>query len=230
MVSRPATSAALVLDELKAIFGARLEAFVTYAPAVSPAPSLALVTSLDLADLSACAAKVRRWQQHGAATPVVLTRREFARSLDAFPVEFGEIITHHETLHGDDPFAGLTVAAGDLRRACESQIRSLLLHIREDYMEAAGAHRAVAAVVLDSAAEFRALLGLVARLAGERGDQRHLAQWAADRLGLDPKVVSDVLHIANELERSGIDATRLFPQYLAVTEQLARHIDEWPDQ
>jgi hypothetical protein len=44
------------------------------------------------------------------------------------------------------------------------------------------------------------------------------------------KVVSDVLHIANELERSGIDAARLFPQYLAVTEQLARHIDEWPDQ
>ena len=230
MATSSGASAVLVLDDLKVIFGARLEAFVTYAPTVSPAPSLALVTSLDLADLGACAARVRRWQQGGAATPVVLTRREFARSLDAFPVEFGEIITHHETLHGDDPFAGLTVASRDLRRACESQIRSLLLHIREDYMEAAGAHRAVAAVVLDSAAEFRALLNLVARLAGETGDQRHLAQWAQERLGLDGKVVSDVLHIANELERSGIDAARLFPQYLAVTEQLARHIDEWPDQ
>ena len=230
MVSRPATAAALVLDDLKAIFGARLEAFVTYGPTVLPAPSLALVTSLDLTDLSSCAGHVRRWQHSGAATPVVLTRREFARSLDAFPVEFGEIITHHDTLHGDDPFAGLTVAPRDLRRACESQIRSLLLHIREDYMEAGGAHRAVAAVVLDSAAEFRALLNLVARLDGEMGDQRHLAQWAAERLGLDAKVVSDVLHIANELERSGIDAARLFPQYLAVTEHLARHIDEWPDQ
>ena len=90
--------------------------------------------------------------------------------------------------------------------------------------------REVARVVVDSAAEFRALLNLVARLDGEMGDQRHLAQWAAERLGLDAKVVSDVLHIANELERSGIDAARLFPQYLAVTEQLARHIDEWPDQ
>lgn len=230
MATSSGASAVVVLDDLKAIFGARLEAFVTYAPAVSPAPSLALVTSLDLADLGACAGRVRRWQASGAATPVVLTRREFARSLDAFPVEFGEIITHHQTLHGDDPFAGLSVAPRDLRRACESQIRSLLLHIREDYMEAAGSHRAVAAVVLDSAAEFRALLSLVARLAGETGDQRQLAQWASERLGLDAKVVSDVLHIANELERSGIDAARLFPQYLAVTEQLARHIDEWPDQ
>jgi hypothetical protein len=230
MATSSGASAGLVLDDLKAIFGARLEAFVTYAPAVSPAPSLALVTSLDLADLGACAARVRRWQAGGAATPVVLTRREFARSLDAFPVEFGEIITHHETLHGDDPFAGLTVAPRDLRRACEAQIRSLLLHIREDYMEAAGSHRAVAAVVVDSAADFRALLNLVARLDGQTGDQRHLAEWSAERLGLDAKVVSDVLHIARELERSGIDAARLFPQYLAVTEQLARHIDEWPDQ
>lgn len=230
MASRTETPAALVLDDLRTIFGGRLEAFVTYAPAVTPQPSLALVTSLDLADLAACAAKVRRWQQTGLATPVVLTRREFARSLDAFPVEFGEIITHHETLYGEDPFAGLVVAPRDLRRACESQIRSLLLHIREDYMEAAGAHRAIAAVVLDSAAEFRALLSLVARLDGQRGDQRQLAQWSAERLGLDGKVVSDVLHIANELERSGVDAARLFPQYLAATEQLARHIDEWPDQ
>ena len=69
--------------------------------------------------------------------------REFARSLDAFPVEFGEIIDTHETLFGDDPFAGLSVAPADLRRACEGQTRSLLLHLREDYMEAAGDGRAI---------------------------------------------------------------------------------------
>lgn len=216
-----------VLDDLRAIFGQRLEAFVTYAPAVSPQPSLALVASLDLADLAACAAKARRWREAGAATPVVLTRREFAQSLDVFPVEFGEIIAHHETLHGDDPFTGLVVAPPDLRRACEAQVRSLLLHVREDYMEAGGAPRAIAALVVDSAPEFRALLQLVARLDGRDGDPRELAAWAADRIGLDPKVVSDILHVANAPDRSGVDTARLFPAYLAATDQLARHIDAW---
>ena len=126
MGSSPSIAAALVLDDLRRIFGQRLEAFVTYAPAVSPRPSLALVSSLDLADLTACAARASRWASAGAATPVVLPRHEFARSLDAFPVEFGEILAHHETLHGDDPFVGLSVAPADLRRACEAQIRSLL--------------------------------------------------------------------------------------------------------
>lgn len=228
MSSAPPSPVRVVLEDLRTVFGARLEAFVTYAPHVAPRPSLALVSSIDLADLTACARRAERWQAAGAATPVVLTRREFARSLDAFPVEFGEILAHHDTLHGDDPFAGLSVAPADLRRACEAQVRSLLLHVREDYMEAAGAPRAVAALVTDSAADFRALLTLTARLAGLDGDPRAVAGWASERLGLDSRVVSDVLHLANDAERSGVDAGRLFPGYLMAVEQLARHIDEWP--
>jgi hypothetical protein len=216
-----------VLDDLRAIFGARLEAFVVYAPTHTPRPSVALVQSLELTDLTACADRAARWQRGGAAIPVLLTRREFARSLDAFPVEFGEIIDTHETLFGDDPFAGLAVAAGDLRRAVEGQTRSLLLHLREDYMEAAGDARAVTRLVIDSSAEFRALLTLLARLDGQRLSGRDLAAWAADRLALDPRTISDVLHLANAAEDSGVDAVRLFPPYLAAVERLARRVDEW---
>jgi len=227
-MSSPASGpAAVVLADLQAIFAARLEAFVVYAPTHSPRPSVAIVQSLDLADLSACAARAARWQRAGAATPVVLTRREFARSLDAFPVEFGEIIDTHEVLHGADPFAGLAVAAADLRRACEGQTRSLLLHLREDYMEAGGDGRAVTGLVVDSAPEFRALLSLLARLDGHRLSGRDLARWAADRLGLDPRTVSDVLHVANAADGAGVDAVRLFPDYLAAVDALARRVDEW---
>ena len=228
MAASPTIAAALVLEDLQRIFGPRLEAFVTYAPTVSPQPSLALVSTLDLADLTACAARAGRWASAGAATPVVLTRAEFAQSLDVFPVEFGEILAHHDTWHGDDPFLGLSVARADLRRACEAQIRSLLLHLREDFMEAGGRPKAVAALVADSAPEFRALLQLVARLDGQSGDLRDLGTWATARLGLDPVVVGDILHIANAPDERGLDGARLFPQYLAATEQLARHIDAWP--
>ncbi|MEP7117286.1 MAG: hypothetical protein ABI880_06885 [Acidobacteriota bacterium] len=224
------TGASLVLGDLQGIFGVRLEAFVSYAPSISPQPSLALVRSLELVDLTSCAARARRWHQAGAATPVVLTRQEFARSLDVFPVEFGEIIANHETHFGADPFAGLTVATADLRRACEGQVRSLLLHVREDYMEAAGAAREIGRLVVESTAEFRALLSLLARLDGRRLEGQLLAAWAAERMQLDPKVVADALHIAHDADRSGVDAGRLFPAYLAAIEQLAKHVDEWPDR
>lgn len=227
MAPPASTRSHVVLEDLKAVFGARLEAFVTYAPGRLPQPSMAIVASLEFADLAACARYARRWQSEQVATPVVLTRGEFARSLDAFPVEFGDIIAAHDTLFGDDPFTGFTVAAEDLRRACEAQVRSLLLHLREDYMEAGGRPSAIEALVVDSAPDFRALIGLLARLDGRRLHDRELAVWAADRLTLDPRTVSDVVHVANQPERSGVDTVRLFPAYLAATELLARRIDEW---
>lgn len=217
----------VVLDDLKAVFGARLEAFVTYAPGRVPQPSMAIVTSLDFGDLAACARCARRWHAEQVATPVVLTRGEFSRSLDAFPVEFGDIIAAHHTLFGEDPFAGLAVAPADLRRACETQVRSLLLHLREDYMEAGGRPAAIQALVVDSAPDFRALVSLLARLDGQRLSDRELTAWAAERLGLDARVVADVVHVAHQPERSGVDTVRLFPEYLAATERLARHVDEW---
>ncbi|MGD9906776.1 MAG: hypothetical protein AB7U83_25185 [Vicinamibacterales bacterium] len=227
MSSAASGPAAIVLTDLQVIFADRLEAFVVYAPTHVPQPSVALVQSLELADLTDCAARSARWQRAGAAIPVLLTRREFAGSLDAFPVEFGEIIATHQVLFGDDPFAGLAVAAADLRRACEGQTRSLLLHLREDYMEAGGDPRAVTAMVVDSAPEFRALLGLLARLDGQRPADRDLAAWAADRLGLDPRATSDVIHLANPSAAGTVDAVRLFPDYLAAVERLARRVDAW---
>ena len=93
-----------------------------------------------LDDLRACAARTPNWHRAGAATPLLLTRDEFARSLDAFPIEYGEILDTHHVLFGHDPFDGLTIHTDDLRRACEVQVKSHLLHLREDYIEC-GARR-----------------------------------------------------------------------------------------
>ena len=47
--------------------------------------------------------------------------QEFERSLDAFPVEYGDIIAHHVVVTGDDPFAGLSVR----RRRPAPRVRAL---------------------------------------------------------------------------------------------------------
>ena len=70
--------------------------------------------------------------------PLLLSRQEFARSLDVFPVEYGEIVANHVTIVGDDPFAGATIAEADLRRSCELQAKSHLIHLREGFLEAGG--------------------------------------------------------------------------------------------
>ena len=219
---------ALVAD-LRRIFGSRLDAVVAYG-GIPPdwSRSLALVTSLGMDDLTALAAVASVWHARGIATPLVLPREEFAQSLDAFPVEYGEIIDTHSVLVGNDPFAGVEIAPRDLRRALENRTASHLLHLRENYVELGGRPAAIEALVRESAPGFQALLRRTAHLDGTSVDTpTALAQWAAVRAGLDARVVSDLLAIANE-PAPAVDAVRLFPEYLDTVEALLHAIDRWP--
>jgi hypothetical protein len=219
---------ALVAD-LRRIFGDRLDAVVAYG-GVPPdwSRSLALVRSLGMDDLSALAAVAPSWHAIGIATPLVLPSKEFTQSLDAFPVEYGEIIDTHTVLVGDDPFARVEIAPRDLRRALENRTASHLLHLRENYVELGGRPAAVEALVRESAPGFQALLRRMANLDGAAVDTpTALAHWAARRAGLDARTVSDLLAIANE-PAPAVDAVRLFPEYLDAVEALLHVIDRWP--
>jgi len=220
---------AATLHDLQVIFGDRLQAFMAFGHAhASPAPNLALVRTLTGDDLAACAARAAAWHRAGSATPLLLTTDEFAGSLDAFPVEYGEIIDTHQLLYGVDPFAGLSIRPEDLRRACEVQVKSHLLHLREDYVECGARPAAVASLVIDSAPAFALLLRRLAQLDGHAAaTHADLGAFAAGRARLDPRVVGDVLALSSGGSSAGVDPSRLFPGYLAAVEQLAHFIDSW---
>lgn len=218
-----------MVDDLERIFGARLRAVVAYGWRLQDLhPSLVLVESLSLDDLSACATRTSHWRRAGCATPLMLTPREFARSLDAFPVEYGEILATSTLIAGQHPFEGLTIAPDDMRRACEVQVKSHLLHLREDYLEGGGRPSNVAALVRESAPAFTALLRHLARLDGvATGTTAELIAYASGRIGLDGRVVSDVVALSTPDAMASVDAGRIFPGYLATVERLADFVDGW---
>jgi hypothetical protein len=220
---------AVALHDLQHIFGERLQAFVAYGDAdAAPAPSLALVRSITADDLSACAARAASWHRSGCATPLLLTKDEFAGSLDAFPIEYGAILDSHRVLFGANPFARLTIRDEDLRRACEVQVKSLLVHLREDYMECGGRSADVAALVADSAPAFAQLLRRLARLDDVVcNTTTELANYACGRPKLEARVVGDVLALTRNVSASGVDAVKLYPDYLAAVESLWRFVDSW---
>ena len=220
-------------SDLRRVFGDRLKTVVAYGPHLdgdehAPLTCLALVSSLTADDLHACATNAARWTRARVATPLILPEQEFRRSLDAFPLEYGEIIRAHERVFGDNPFTGVQIAPDDLRRACETQVKSHLVHLREGYIEAGGRPAAVADLVTAAAPAFNALLRNVARLSGvmthDRADATRRGARAAQ---LPDHVVADVLALEHTPGNSGVDAARLFPDYLAAVEQLARTVDAW---
>jgi hypothetical protein len=231
--------------ELRAIFGDRLQSIVAYGlrssvtsgtratshgtdGAPARVQTLTIVETLTRDDLRQCAAHVGRWHEAGLATPLVLTARELERSLDAFPLEFDAMLADHAVVAGRDPLEGLRVNTADIRRACEVQARSHLLHLREGFIETHGRADALAVLIVRSAAPFVALLTSLARLEGLDTHDASAAGRHAERvLQLSPGVMTDIVKLVDAAEISSADATRIFPGDLDATERLVKYVDGW---
>src|SRR5688572_2675364 len=90
-----------LVADLRTVFGERLRSVCVYGPhadgngATAPVSCLALVSSLTATDLDGCGRAVHSWHRHGLATPLILPQQEFARSIDAFPLEYAEMLRAH---------------------------------------------------------------------------------------------------------------------------------------
>jgi hypothetical protein len=231
--------------ELRGIFGSRLQSLVVYGLDVyarhgsadpgghdtggpPPTHTLAIVDALTADDLRGCSERAARWHQAGLATPLLLAHHEFGRSLDAFPFEFGAIMSDHLLVAGSDPFEGLGVEPSDLRRACELQARSHLLHLREAYIETRGRGDALAVLIVSSAPGFAALVKSIARLDGQTGrDPASAARYVERVLDLPDATISAVVALAGVREISSAEAERLFRPYLEAVDRLVKYVDQW---
>ncbi len=227
---------ARLCDDLRQIFAERLLALVAHGPRVRhpdaagagalPVSTLALVDGLSYQDLHACAQRAQGWRADGVAVPLLLGAAEFARSLDTFPVEYGDIIAHHVLVFGRDPFEGLRVPEEDLRRACEAWAKGILIQLREGFIEAGGDARRVAALIAASAPPFAALLAHVARLRGiATPGVDGLLEAAAGIPGLSAHVVARVAALEARPALDADTAASLLPAYLDAVDAIARDLD-----
>ena len=224
-----------LLADLRDIFGNRLRSVSAYGlddRDERDTHTIAFVDHLAFEDLAACAPRTRGWQNHGLAVPLILQGDEFTRSLDVFPLEYGEIVAHHVLLYGEDPLRGVAVSEQDRRRGCELQAKSHLIHLRESFLETRGEPRAVARMIGASAEGFRRLLenlvALVRPTADHPPGHPDLAHDAERLVGVPAGLTRDVLAAAAGGGPTTIaDPSALLARYIDAVEDIWVFVDRW---
>jgi hypothetical protein len=217
-------------SELGRVFGARLQSVVAYGlETATPPPrilhTLALVDRLAFEDLAKCLPLADGWRRRSLAVPLILEREEFLRTLDVFPLEYGDIIAHHVVVSGPNPFGSAHVAPADTRRACELSAKSHLIHLREAFLETGGHADAVARLIAASAPAFVALLRNIGRLADE--DPSDLPAMAERQIGIPADVVQEVISAGAGTRSSIAEPTALLSRYIGAAEHVWEYVDTW---
>ena len=161
--------------------------------------------------------------------PLLLARHEFMRTLDVFPLEYGNIIASHVVIHGDEPFEGVAVSNADRRRGCEQQAKSHLIHLREGFLETGGDPADVAELIAASAPAFRALLVTLARLElsdAVTPDNDELTAFVEQTIGIPASLVKEIL-AAPATMNTVADPAALMARYIDGSEHIWRFVDGW---
>lgn len=206
--------------DLRRVFGDRFVALL----ASGTHSSVAFAARVTAGDLDAIGPLVDVWQRDDLEAPLLLTPHEFRRSLDAFPVEYQAILDHHEVIAGQPPFDGLVIDRDHLRRACEAQAKSHLIHLRQGWLESAGHDGRLAGLIVRSAPALRALLTDVARLMSDDGTADALD--GARLAGVDVDLIRGVIALEGDPAHAP-QLVRRLPDYLDQSERLWQYVDTW---
>jgi hypothetical protein len=197
-----------------------------YIPGRSDINVMLIIDQLGPQVLRALGKAFTGWRKASTEPPLVMSRAEWSRATDAFPIEITDMRTAYRVLRGADPLHAVQVDRADLRKALEREFRGKLVRLHQGYATYAPDPAALGALGLQSAATILVLLrGLLTLLDRQVPiDPLELAKEAAAAVGFEGE---HLLHVVrHRVDREWRCQAPEFENYMGAVEHSARFLDQ----
>lgn len=197
-------------------------------PGQSDVNLLMVVDDASPAALAGLTPAVEEWHRQGFTPPLLISRDEWARAADVFPIEIVDMKLAHRMLLGNDPLEGIGVTPADLRRALETALRGKLMRLRQAYVRFASAPMTLGSFVSATLSELLVLLRCTAAMMErpDGGDAVGTVRSVSDILG---DTTDALLEIASHRrDREWACSPELFATYLEAVRRAAEAVDTYP--
>jgi hypothetical protein len=230
-----------LVDQLKKVYGAQLQAVVLYGSAAagehiakrSDYNVLVIVDEVTMDHMRTGAAVARAWGEGGNPPPLTLTASEWRGSADIFPMEYADILERHRVLFGAPPFDGITVERRYLRLQLEHEAMGKLLKLRQGVLAAGGDAKALVELLAASLSTIMVIFRAVERLheAVPPTDYDRLTRDVARRVGFDSEPVARVVrHLRGEVKIGTGDVSTLLAGYIDSMHRLVAYLDRYQSE
>jgi hypothetical protein len=226
------------IDDLKSTHGKNLASVVLYGSAAAgdfvPKQSdyniLVALHKIGPEDLRNAHACVREWSRLGNKVPVYFTVSELQNAADVFPIEFHQMSDAHKVLYGPDVLTGLDISDKVLRLQTEYELRSKLIQLRRQYIQASESIDGLTRLMSNSLSSFTALFRAVLILKGVEppATKHEILDVTVKKLGIDGTPFEKIFNIRENKSTEKLDevgANRLFGEYMEQIEHVIHAVD-----
>lgn len=216
-------------DDLVAIIlygsGARGE----YVPKKSDINLLIVLSDSGIERLGDATDAVAKWRKRNVRVPLVMTKGYIDSSLDAFPLEFFNIKSAYQVIHGEDILGDLALGKQDLRLQCEKELKAKLLLVRESFLEADNKTPLLRELIVQSLSAFISIFKALLYLTGEEVPDKNEAVLAttAKSFGLNGDLFRTLWHIRKGEKKAGKgELVEIVQKYINEIRKLSTQVDQ----
>ena len=225
-----------LVDRLQKAHGEKLISVILYGSAASEDKTdafsdynvLCVLREIKPDDLARSEPVFRWWREMQNPSPLLLSEREVAESIDCFAMEFHDIKERHRILFGKDVIADMAVDYSFYRAQVEHELRSKLIRLRQKAGGVLSDNEMLMRLMLDSVSTFCVLLRHVLLLSGAEAkfDKRAIIAAAHEKLGIDSAPFVALLSVREDKARGkDLKPADLFSDYLRQVEQVVQRVD-----
>jgi len=230
-----------IFDELKqdyvALFGDDLVAIILYGsgargeyvPKKSDINLLIVLSDNGIERLGDATDAVAKWRKRNVRVPLVMTRGYIESSLDAFPLEFFNIKSAYQVIHGEDILKDVVIQKEDLRLQCERELKAKLLLLRESFLEANNKSHLLRELVAQSLSAFISIFKALLYLKGDEVPEKNEAVVSAtiQSFGLDREIFQTLWYIKRGEKKSDRGALKeIVQKYISEIRGLSTQVDQ----
>lgn len=194
-------------------------------PGVSDVNLMLVAGQLDHETLSKLEPAFAGWVAHQIPPPLILTREEWRRASDVFPIEIVDMKTAYRVLRGEDPVVAMRVRPPDLRAALEREFRGKLHRLRQAFIPSERRPADLGVLAQHSIGSVTALYRTLLILASRPVPKTRVEVLSAAGVVVGFSPVS-LVEIARHRGEPGWRCTReMFEDYLAAVEHTVSFVD-----
>lgn len=224
---------------LQAAWGVHLKSVIRYGTAAtedhsaSPADQFILIVLDEVKAplLTLAADPIRQWVKKGHPMPFIFDELTFAQSTDIFPIDYLNMLDHHEILWGTDVLKDIQIDRRHLRLQCEAEMRGKLIHLKSEFVLNCHKPKKLLDLMLYTLNDFdRVMTGILHLLkqkpeGGRRQIVTQLAKYADFQSGIFLELYD--IHDGRKAGPETAQIQQKFEHYLTALQAIIRFVDTY---